>query len=47
MIQTANYFRPKSPMLYADTTTVAQGDNVCPRCNGAVFQVFLSHFKCF
>ena len=25
-------------MLYADTTTVAQGDNVCPRCNGAVFQ---------
>ena len=30
--------RPKSPMLYADTTSTAGGENLCPRCGGSVFQ---------
>ena len=25
-------------MLYADTTSTAGGENLCPRCGGSVFQ---------
>ncbi len=35
-----NTFRPNSPMLFGDTTTVApeESSKGCPRCGGAVFQ---------